>query len=609
MIGLYNESCPNSQRFPKLWLICLLLGSVAQIPLFAAKPTFTTSLDRDSLIVGETVVLTMKFEGISPKGMPSIPQIPGLQVVGGVSSSVNSTITPEGMTSATSYGVNLLAQKAGDIVIPALSVEIDGQKLQSQPLRLKVLQNDPNAPAQDLSERLAFLSLSLPKKELYVGEVLPVELRLYLRGDVVNISNTQIPPLRGDGFTVSKFVQGEKYARRVGNNQFTVIPLLTALTPVKDGQLNLDAMNGSVVVYRQSANRRQMNPFDIDSLMFGTPTEQHQVPLSIEQQTINVRPLPAENVPQGFNGAVGNYTMSFSAGPTNVAVGDPITIKVQISGRGNLDALSLPEQAEWRDFKTYPPTAKVETHDQLGIEGTKSFEQIIVPQNSDIKTLPALSFSYFDPEQKAYRLLTQPAVVLTVRPSASAPPPTVALPTKTSGENPAPAQDIVEIKRQFGPLAQVTRPLLVRPWFLALQGVPVLTWVSLLVLRRRIDNLANNPKLRRRLRVSHIIRDGLNALRQHAAANDSDQFFTTLLHLLQEQLGERLDLPASAITEAVIEENLAPRGVPETTLAPLRELFQTCNLARYAPIKSSQELAALIPKLEGVLRSLQETKL
>jgi hypothetical protein len=581
-----------------------------QAPLFAAaKPSFTTSLDRESVIVGETVVLTLKFEGVSPKGMPSLPQIPGLQALGGVSSSVNSSIGPEGMTSSTSYSVNLLAQQAGDFVIPALAIEIDGQKLQSQPVRLKVLQSDPNAPAQDLGDRLAFLSLSLPKNEMFVGEVLPVELRLYLRGDVVKISDPQIPPLRGDGFTASKFVQGERYTRRVGNNQFTIIPVLTAITPIKDGQLTLDALNGSVMVYRQAGGgRRQVNPFDIDSF-FGPPMEQQQIPLAIEQQTINVRPLPSENVPPGFNGAVGNYTMAFTAGPTNVAVGDPITVKVQISGHGNLDALSIPEQPEWRDFKTYPPTSKVETHDPLGVQGTKSFEQIIVPQNSDIKTLPSLSFSYFDPDQKAYRLLTQPAVALMVRPSASAPPPTIATPSRTSQENAPPAQDIVEIKRQFGPLAQATTPLLMRPWFLALQGVPMLAWVSLLVLRRRIDNLANNPKLRRRLRVAQVTRQGLNALRHHAAANDSDQFFATLSHLLQEQLGERLDLPASAITEAVVEENLKPRGVPETILAPLRELFQTCNLARYAPIKSSQELAAIIPKVESVLRSLQVVKL
>jgi hypothetical protein len=608
MIGLQNERRSNGQGFFMLWLLCLFFGVAAQTPLFAAKPTFSTSLDRESVIVGESVLLTMKFEGVSPKGMPNIPQIPGLQMTGGVSSSVNSSITPEGISSVTSYAVNLIAQRAGDIVIPQLAVEIDGQKLQSQPLHFKVLQSDPNSPAQDQGDRLAFLSLSIPKKEMYVGEVLPVELRLYLRGDVLKISDPQIPPLRGEGFTSSKFIQGERYTRRVGNNQFTIIPILTVLTPIKDGPLTLDAMNGSVMVYRQAGGRRQMNPFDIDSF-FGPPMEQQQIPLSIEQQTIDVRSLPAENVPAGFNGAVGAYTMTFSAGPTNVSVGDPITVKVQISGHGNLDAISIPEQSAWHDFKTYPPTSKVETHDQLGVQGTKSFEQIIVPQNSDIKSLPPLSFSYFDPDQKAYRLLTQPAVALLVKPSASAPPPTIASPNRTSQENAPPAQDIVEIKRQFGPLAQATTPLLIRPWFLALQGAPFLAWVSLLVLRRRLDNLANNPKLRRRLRLAQVIRDGVSELRRHAAANDSDQFFDTLSHLLQEQLGERLDLPASAITEAVIEENLQPRGVPETTLEPLRELFQTCNLARYAPIKSSQQLAAIIPKLESVLHSLQEVKL
>jgi hypothetical protein len=609
MFRSYNGNLLNSQGVSRRWLLPLLAFLFAALsPLFAAQPHFTTSLDRDSVIVGEAVVLTLKFEGISPNGMPQIPQIPGLQMAGGVSSAVNSVLTPEGMTSTTSYSVNLIAQRTGDITIPALTVDIGGQRLQSQPLHLKVAQNDPNAPQQDLGDRLAFLSLSLPKRELFVGEVLPVELRLYLRGDVLKISDPQIPPLRGDGFTSGKFVQGERFTRRVGNNQFTVIPILSTVTPVKDGQLTLEALNGSVMVYRQAGGRRQMNPFDIDSF-FGPPMEQQQIPLSIEQQSINVRPLPSENVPAGFNGAVGNYAMTFSAGPTNVAVGDPITIKVQISGRGNLDSINIPEQPAWRDFKTYPPTTRVETHDQLGIQGTKFFEEIIVPQNSDIKTLPSLSFSYFDPDQKAYRILSQPAVALMVRPSASAPPPTIASPTKTSPENPPPAQDIVEIKRQFGPLAQVGTPLLTHPWFLAMQGVPLLAWVSLLVLRRRIDNLANNPKLRRQIHVAHVVRQGLADLHRSAAANDSDQFFATLSHLLQEQLGERLDLPASAITEAVVEEYLEPRGVPETTLAPLRELFQICNLARYAPIKSSQQLAALIPKIESVLRSLQEVKL
>src|ERR1051326_3181318 len=79
---------------------------IAAPALAAAKPSFTTALDRESVIVGESVILTLKFEGISPKGMPNIPAIDGLQMTGGVSSSVNSTITPEGVSSVTSYAVN-----------------------------------------------------------------------------------------------------------------------------------------------------------------------------------------------------------------------------------------------------------------------------------------------------------------------------------------------------------------------------------------------------------------------------------------------------------------------------------------------------------------------
>jgi hypothetical protein len=161
----------------------------------------------------------------------------------------------------------------------------------------------------------------------------------------------------------------------------------------------------------------------------------------------------------------------------------------------------------------------------------------------------------------------------------------------------------------LGTLAQAGPPLVVQPWFVALQGVPVLAFFSALVWRKRTDSLANNPRLRRQRQVAHVVREGLGQLREFAAQNKSDEFFATLFHLLQEQLGERLDVPATAITEAVIEEHLSPRGVSDEVLEPLKEVFQTCNLARYAPIKSSQELAALIPKVEGLLREIQGLKL
>jgi hypothetical protein len=565
------------------------------VSLSAFGVTFTTSLDRATAVVGEPVTLTLSFDGGTPQEVSSLPQIDGIQVASGISSSVNSTLGPDGMTTVQTYTVTLVPTRVGEFVIPAFQARVNGEQLSSQPLTLKVAASDPAAPPADFAGRAAFLWPVLPKKELFVGEPMIAEFRLYIRSEIRNSRNLQIP-LSGDGFTFSKFVEGQHFQRRVGAASFTVVPLLVAVTPVKTGKLVIGPVNGSITI---NAHDR----FDLESL-FGSPAAPQQVPLPLAAITLPVLPLPSENVPADFNGAVGTFLMTLSAGPTNVAVGDPITVKIQITGKGPLDALTLPEQPAWHDFKTYPPTTKVEPRDQFGVSGTKYFEQVVVPQNTDIKTLPPVSFSYFDPDQKSYRTVVQAAVPLAIRPGGSTPAPTVAI-ARGAADNAPASQDIVPIKQRAGALAQMAPPLIQRPWFLAWQCVPMLAFLSTVAWRKRSEALANNPRRRRQRQVAQIIHQGLNQLRKSARENNSDEFFATLFRLLQERLGERLDLPATAITEAVIEDRLRPRGVPEPALTALHELFQTCNQARYAPIKSSQELAAFVPKVESIFKNLE----
>jgi hypothetical protein len=281
---------------------------------------------------------------------------------------------------------------------------------------------------------------------------------------------------------------------------------------------------------------------------------------------------------------------------------------VRVEGRGALDTVNLPDLSTWNGFKTYPPTAKTEYSDQQGLEGAKTFEQIVTPQNPEVRSLPAFAFSYFDPEQKAYQTVSQPAVAITVHPAGAAPVPSLAAGKPAAAES-APAQaDILPVKQELGPLLAAGTPLVTRPGFLALQSLPVLAFLAALGWRRRTDNLANNPRLRRQRQVAQLVRAGLTELRTSAAGNNSEQFFATLFRLLQEQLGERLDCPASAITESVVDERLAARSVPAVTLTALRELFQLCNQARYAPVRDPQELAAVAGKFETVTRELQSLK-
>jgi hypothetical protein len=97
----------------------------------------------------------------------------------------------------------------------------------------------------------------------------------------------------------------------------------------------------------------------------------------------------------------------------------------------------------------------------------------------------------------------------------------------------------------------------------------------------------------------------LTELSRLAQERDSEAFFGTVFRLLQEQLGERLDMPASAITEAVVDERLRGRA-PESLVQQLHDLFQRCNQARYAPQRTAEELMAVTPNVETALRGLQE---
>lgn len=584
---------PTRDRSRKWLWLCMFFALVST----ALPATFTASLDRSSVVLGEDVVLTLKFDS-QPQEVSDMPGVDGIQRVSGWSQSSSVMFNNGEQSSVYTYSLTLEPTRMGEFVIPPFRAKVNGQIVQSPPLRLKVAASDPSAPPPGFANKAAFLWLVLPKTNLFVNEPVVAEYRIYIRSEARRYGNVQLEP-DGNDLTFGKFVEGQQYQRRVGNAVFTVIPLSMAITPVKNGTLTLNPINGSMVL-----NAR--DPMDIGSF-FEPMAQPQQVPLTFRGMDLHVSPLPGENVPPGFNGAVGSYTMTVSAGPTNVVAGDPVTLHVQISGRGSLDSLVLPEPG-WQNFKVYPPTSKVNATDQLGIEGSKTFEEIVTPQSSDIKTIPAISFSFFDPEQKRYRTLTQPPIALMVRAATPGVMPAMANAGRSEQDSPPAAPDIITIKEHPGTLAQIEPPLVQRPLFLSLQSVPVLAFMSALIWRQRKESLANNPRLRRQRRVAQLTLDGLAELRMLASENKSDEFFATLFRLLQEQLGERLDLPSTSITEAVIEEQLRPRGVPEETLEPLREMFHTCNLARYAPIQSSQELEAIVPRLESLLNELRELK-
>jgi hypothetical protein len=574
-----------------------LLFWIALSRTLAFAATFTAALDRETTTAGEAVNLLLIFEGGTPAILPEIPTVPNLNASYGGQSSSFSFVNGRSSSTIT-YTYTLASGIPGEYVIPAITAKVGNQTLQSQPLKLKVVK--AGDPAAGATNNIAFLRLVLPRETVYVGEAIPVEVQLFAQGGDLK----KFPELRGEGFTFSKLIEGDKREQVQANNVlYQRLSFRGAINVIKAGELTLQATDCVLdVAFRK---RRGRDPFGFDAFdSFFGGVETRRFTLASEPKTLRSLPLPTQGVPPSFNGAVGTFTMTVSASPTNVAVGDPVTLRIDISGKGGFDALTLPQHAGFGEFKSYPPTSKAET-DELGMQGVKHFEQVVVPQNTAVAAVPGLAFSFFDPEQKAYRTVTSSEIPLIVRPSAGVQPP----PSIAGGSNPSASpssqQDIVFIKPSIGPLAQIGPPLIFRPWFVLLQILPLLAWVSAVVWRKRMECLANNPRLRRRRQVAVTVQNGLAQLRELATENRADEFFATVFRLLQEKLGERLDLPSSAITEAVIEERLRPLGVADEKLGTLHKLFQICNQARYAPQRSSQELSMLIPIVEYALGELQ----
>ena len=571
--------------------------------LAAGAASLTAALDRDTITLGEQATLSLMIEGGQSKNVPT-PHVSGLQF-SQTGTSQNVSFINGAMSSTFTITFSVTARQAGEYTIPSLTADVNGGQFSTTPLKLTVTKaGAPPAAAVNSGNEVAFLKFTFPKSKVYAGESTVGRLELYLRDDVSGLNGFQLTGSPTDGFSSGKAAEPQNQRRRVqvGNHVYTIIPLAVPLTAIRTGELTLGPFTANVVVVLP-AREQGGDPF----FRFFNQGEQKQVALASDPVTVESLPLPDENRPANFAGAVGDFTMTATAGPTNVTVGDPITVRVQISGRGALDAVTLPVQDAWNNFKTYPATTKLETSDPYGFQGTKTFEQIVSPQNSDVRELPPLSFSFFNPADGQYHTLTQPAVPLVVQAAGTSP-----LPALAANNNPAPQnqppQDILPIKENLGTLVMKSVPLVAQPAFLAVQTIPVLAFLAAFVWRQRTDNLANNPRLRRQRAVAQLLSNGLGDLRKFAAANQSDEFFFLLFRLLQEQLGERLDCPASAITENVLEEYAGLRAAPKATLNDLRELFQLCNQARYAPVRGTSELNSVAAKFEKTVGELLEVK-
>ena len=361
----------------------------------ACGASLTAILDPLAAEVDESVRLFLCFKGGVPSGTPVFPEVPGLQIVYVGQTNHNSTI--DGHSSQVlvlHYAVS--ASRPGSYTIPQMHVPVDGELLLSPPLQMVVTQYGDEA----------FIKLAVSKTNVYVGELILIEIKVYGR---IIIDALQIPTLKSDGFTIGRAAPAVRSGEKVENASYTVFSFHQTVTPTKAGGIELGPAETTMRV-RAKTRRRGKDLFD--ALPKELPSKQLQV--TSETVRLHVVTLPRDNVPAVFSGAIGNFQMMMSAAPTNVSVGDPISLQIQIKGRGSFDTVKLPDFG-WKDFTFHAPNAAFTNSDELGMAGIKSFDQDVIPQRVSISQIPPIVFSFFDPDARAYKTIQSPVMPITVK--------------------------------------------------------------------------------------------------------------------------------------------------------------------------------------------------
>src|SRR5450631_295065 len=408
-------------------LAIITVSLMAAAPAPAIAPLVNATLEPSQIALGESAQLTITSSG-NPMDTPKLPKVPGLELrIVGQSQRIQ--IINGRTLASTSLIVSVTPQTAGIFTIPDVAPN-------SEPLVLRVTPpgslsgKSPGAGAPGMggsasngirmvADGAAFVRLVLPKRDVYVGESVPVDIEVGLRDGFAKPN--ALPTLVGGDFTLNNLThQPEQTPRAVDGRPYMVLTWHSVVAAVKPGKFSLSVESPLTVRIRTAPQRDSM----IED-MLGDPFRQNIFGASITKDItatsmpseLTVLELPVEGRPPNFSGAVGSFKIAGDISSHGAAVGDPLTLRMHVTGSGNFDRVDSTMLEHLDRWKTYPPKSSFKASDALGLKGEKIFEQPLIASEPGTHTLPGLAFSYFDPGTHRYETVRDAPLDVTISPS------------------------------------------------------------------------------------------------------------------------------------------------------------------------------------------------
>ena len=591
------------------------------IAVTAAMAQTLTGVAPSHVAAGEQFRLTytVNTQDVSDFRAGDIPD--GLEVLIGPNRSMQSSYQMiNGHTSSSSsitYTYIVRAAKNGTFSIPPAHAVVGGKSIASNTLTIKVSGSAPSnsggsnrqrsnddGEIRDAGSQISgsdlFIKVSANKKRVHEQEPILLTYKVYtlvgltsLRGDMPDLKSfyTQEVDLpQQKSFSIETF-NGRPYKTTTWS-QYVMFPQMT-------GKLEIPSITFEGIVVQQNRN---IDPFEA---FFNGGSGYVEVKKKIQAPGIEIQVDPLPERPANFSGGVGTFTVSAQLDKTEVKANDPVSMRIIVSGTGNLKLIKQPVVNFPKDFDKYEPKITDKTKlTSNGIEGSMIYDILVVPRHQGKYEIPPVEFTYFDTSANAYKTIKSEPFVLDVAKGSGA-----GAVNDFSGQT-----DLQELTKDIRYIKTGdTRQHSLDEFFFGStgywisMGVLALIFVSLFVVfrQRAIDN-ANVTKMRGK-KANKVATKRLKKAARLMADNKPGEFYDEVLRALWGYVGDKLNIPVEQLSHDNISQRLSERSVGDETVNQFIGALDECEFERYAPGDPKGNMNKVYDKAINAIEKIEAT--
>ncbi|MBU0758854.1 MAG: BatD family protein [Candidatus Omnitrophica bacterium] len=586
---------------------------------YADDVSISASVDRQEISLDDQLTLTITVNGnISNMPQPKIPVMNGFTAYSS-GRSQNISIINGKVASTISFNYILMPNNEGTHTLGPFTIEYNGKTYSAGPIEVKVTprgtvsqpapsygspsqpqtyQEDSRRPAKEL-----FIETYVDKLRAYVNEQIALTFAFYQSVDL--FQNPVYNPPSVTGFWSEDMPPQKKYYKVINGTRYLVTEIKTALFATSPGEFTIGParLEASVEDMEKIFSR---SPFDVFDNMFnrGKP-----VILTTEIIKVEIVPLPEEGKPENFKGDVGNYNITAEVDKNSVEENQPVSLKVKIRGRGNIKTISSPQVPEMGDVKVYDSgsSENMSKADYI-VQGEKTFEKVIIPKRPGTFTIGPVEYSYFDPGMRKYvEKKVEPINLTAIKSKEQLVPESTALfPGLTKEEIKLFKKDVAYIKTSTPSFKPQDSFFYKNKIFIALNIFPLVLLVFLYIYELHRERLRTDIGYARSRRAKRAATKRLKAARNILSKGDIKAFYAEIHRAAIEYVADKLNIPHASITKDVLESKLEEKGYSRENINRLKELFDVCDMARFASGKfnrgdmqrSLEEASEVITELE-----------